>query len=114
LSSVIERLRKRRCYPILLDGEQIHIRALLTSELQTISSIAKGNDDSAIGFAFGCSVLHADGTQVFQRTATESDVEFGTKILVELDLPLDTKAELTGKIMRLSQGPIDHEQLKKN
>lgn len=112
--SVIERLRKRRFYPIQLDGETIHIRSLLTSELQSISVIAKGNDDAAIGFAFGCSVLNPDGSQVFVRSATESDQEFGARILAELDLPLDTKAELTGKIMKLSQGPIDQEQLKKN
>lgn len=114
MGSVSDILRKRRFYPVTIDGDQIHIRALLTSELLAITAIAKNNDDAAIGFAFGCSVLNSDGSQVFNRGSSETDVQFGARILTELDLPLDTKAELTGKIMKLSQGPIDHEQLKKN
>lgn len=110
--SVIDRLRKRRAYPVSIDGEEIKIRALLESELKAVSDFR--DDDESIGFAIGCSVLDADGSQMFMAKQGESPKEFGGRILAELDLPSDTKAELTSKILKLSQGPLKPDDLKKN
>lgn len=110
--SVIDRLQKRRFYPVEIDGEKIHIRALLDSELKAVADFQ--NEDESIGFAIGCSLINEDKSAVFMRTAEESPKQFGARVLAEIDLPSDTKAELTGKILRLSNGPPSAEDLKKN
>ena len=112
MSSVIDRLRKRRFYPITIDGEIVHIRALLQSELKTVEAFK--DEDESIGFAIGCAVLNEDHSQTFTQAQDEQAKEFGARILAELDLPSDTKSELTGKILRLSNGPLKEDELKKN
>jgi len=109
--SVIERLRKRRSYPVEIDGETIKIRALLESELKAVAEFR--DDDESIGYAIGCAILNEDGSQLFTLDM-ETPKEFGARVLLCLDLPSDTKAELTTKILKLSQGPLKPEDLKKN
>lgn len=109
--SVIDRLRKRRAYPVSIDGETIKIRAMLESELKLASEFR--DDDESIGYAIGCAVLNDDGSQVFTSNM-ETPKEFGARVLLALDLPSDTKAELTSKILKLSQGPLKPDDLKKN
>lgn len=110
--SVIDRLRKRRKYPVIIDGETINIRALLDSEIDTVSEFQ--NDDESIGFAIGYGVLNDDGTMAFTPHDGESPKQFGGRVLAELDMPSDTKAEISEKIMKLSKGPLKPEDLKKN
>lgn len=110
--SVIDRLRKRRFYPFEILGEVIHLRALLDSELKTVSEFR--NEDESIGFAVGCALINEDQSPVFMKSADESPKQFGARVLTEIDLPSDTKAELTSKILKLSNGPLSAEDLKKN
>lgn len=110
--SVIDRLRKRRFYPIDIEGETIHIRALLDSELQAVVEF-RDNDES-VGFAIGCALLNEDKSAAFVLSADETSKQFGARVLKELDLPSDTKAEITGKILKLSNGPLKADELKKN
>ena len=110
--SVIERLRKRRFYPIDLDGQTIHIRAMLDSELKAVAEFR--DDDESVGFAIGCALLNEDKSAAFVRAADETSKQFGARVLEELDLPSDTKAEITGKILKLSNGPLKDDELKKN
>lgn len=110
--SVIDKLRKRRFYPVAIDGETVHIRALLDSELKTVTEFQ--NEDESVGFAIGKSVLNEDSSAAFVQLADESPKQFGQRVLTEIDLPSDTKAELTSKILKLSNGPMSAEDLKKN
>jgi hypothetical protein len=110
--SVIDRLRKRRFYPVTIDGETIHIRALLDSELRLVEPFRF--EDASIGFAIGCSLLNEDKSPAFVMEETESPQQFGHRVLNTLDLPQDTKAEVRDKIVKLSEGPPETEDLKKN
>lgn len=110
--SVIDKLRKRRFYPVVIDGETVHIRALLDSELRTVTDFQ--NDDASVGFAIGKAVVAEDASAVFTQLTDETPQEFGRRVLTEVDLPSDTKAELTSKILKLSNGPPSIEDLKKN
>lgn len=110
--SVIDRLRKRRFYPVTIDGEVIHIRALLCSELTVVETFK--NEDESIGFVIGCAVVNEDGSAAFKREPDEPAKVFGAGVLAQIDLPTDTKAELTSKILKLSDGPPKPEDLKKN
>lgn len=110
--SVIDRIRKRRFYPVQIGGEAIHIRAMLDSELNIVSQFK--NEDESIGYAIGCALLNDDQSQAIAATPDETPKQFGARVLKELDLPSDTKAEIVAKIMRLSQGPLKDDELKKN
>jgi hypothetical protein len=110
--SVILKLTKRRFYPFQIDGETIHLRAMLTSELDIVQKFR--DDDESLGFMIGCCVLSENGTAEFMKTADETPKQFGARILCEVDLPLDTRTELINKIIGLSNGPPSQEKLIKN
>ena len=110
--SVISKLTKRRFYPFQIDGETIHLRSLLSSELDAVQKFR--DDDESLGFIIGCSVLNEHGSAEFVKTETETVKEFGARILSEVDLPLDTRTELINKIIGLSNGPPSQEKLIKN
>ena len=112
MSKTIERLRKRRCYPIEIDGETINVRALLTSEQTELMKI-KDHDES-FGYAIGCALVNDDRSPVFMQTADETAVDFGARVLAEIDLPTDTRAELTDLILKLTAGPKSLENAVKN
>lgn len=110
--SVISKLTKRRFYPFQIDGETIHLRSMLSSELDTVQKFR--DDDESLGFMIGCCVLNENGSAEFIKTETETAKEFGARILAEIDLPLDTRTELINKIIGLSNGPPSQEKLIKN
>jgi hypothetical protein len=111
MASVAERLRKRRFYPVKIDGEDVHVRALLESECAEFKPFH--NDDASFGFVIGCGLLNEDKSPAFEREPDEKPQEFGQRVLAELDLPNDTRAELVVAIMRLAQPP-SRESLLKN
>ena len=51
---------------------------------------------------------------MFTSHAEETPQQFGWRVLKELDLPDDTKAELIQKIVKLSSGPPELEKIVKN
>lgn len=110
--SVMSKLTKRRFYPFQIDGETIHLRAMLSSELDTVQKFR--DDDESLGFMIGCCVLNENGLADFIKTDTETPKDFGARILSEIDLPLDTRTELINKIIGLSNGPPSQEKLIKN
>lgn len=110
--SVILKLKKRRFYPFEIGGETIHLRSMLSSELDHVQKFRK--DDESIGYTIGCSVLNEDGSAAFIQRNDETAKEFGGRVLLEVDLPLDTRTELVNKIIGLSNGPPSQEKLIKN
>ena len=111
MASVVERLRKRRFYPVPINGETVHVRALLQSELAESKPFQ--NEESSFGFVIGCGLLNEDGTPVCTRNADESAQAFGERVLAELNLPNDTRTELSLAIIKLAKPP-SHESLVKN
>jgi hypothetical protein len=109
---VADRIRKRRFYPVEIAGEKVHIRGMKHSERNTAEAFR--DHDESVGFAIGCCLLNDDGSEVFTRAAEESPKDFGGRVLKELDLPDDTKAELIQKIVKLSSGPPELEKIVKN
>jgi hypothetical protein len=112
LSSVADRIRKRRFYPFTIAGETVHLRGLTNSEHAEIEPFAM--QDESTGFAIGCCLLNDDGSPVFTRSPDEPATQFGGRVLKELDLPDDTKSELTNKIISLAKGPPKLEEVIKN
>lgn len=111
MASVAERLQKRRFYPVPIDGETVHVRALVESECTELKPFR--NDDESFGYVIGCGLLNDDKSQAFVRLPAEDPKVFGARVLAELDLPNDTRADLVVAILKLAQPP-SRESLLKN
>lgn len=109
--SVIDKIRKRRAWPVTIEGETVLVRALLDSEEGEVKPFA--NDPESYGYAIGCCLLGDDGLPCLKRMPDEESKAFGARVLTELDLPADTRAELCDRILKLATGP-PIESLKKN
>ncbi len=108
-SSVVERLRKRRCFPLVIDGETVHIRSLTESEKRIVMDFK--DCEQSFGYAIGMGLVNDDRTQVFMMSPDETAIQFGERVLVEADLPTDTRTQLATSILKLTNGPTA-EQLK--
>lgn len=112
MSGVIDKLRKRRFYPVTIGGETVHIRGMVFAEHKEVESF--GDSAESWGYAIGCCLLNEDGTLVVSRQADESAKDFGARVLAELNLSDDTRGELIASIVKLSNGPPKIEALAKN
>lgn len=109
--SVIKRLQKRRAYRHQINGEEILIRSLLTSEFDLVMEIR--DDGESLGAAIGFGLLNEDQSAAFTRHPDESVKQFGQRVLRELDLPGDTRRELSEKILSLTVSGPDVDALVK-
>jgi hypothetical protein len=87
---------------------------LTFSELAEVEPFNQTED--SIGFAIGCGLLNDDDSPAMVRQAGESAQAFGARVLTELDLPGDTKLDLSAAIMRATHVPKKEsiEKLTKN
>lgn len=108
----MDKLRKRRFYPVEIEGETVHLRALIDSEHREVEPISRQTE--SFGFAIGCCLMNEDGTPVFTRLPDEDATTFGERVLKELDLPDDSRAQLSNAILKLSNGPPEIGPLVKN
>lgn len=113
-SAVIQRLRKRRAYPLEICGEIIHIRAVTRSEREQMKPHMA--EEVSYGITLGFGLVTVDGSPVFRINDGESVEDFGERVLTEADLPDDTRTEICAAIVKLSQGPTKEqlEALKKS
>lgn len=114
MSSVVERLQKRRRYPIDIDGNDVFIRALKQSERDACEEFK--NDEASLGFAIGIALMADNGEPEFTQSKEETAIEFGNRVLDTLQLPDDTRSQLVNAILKLSNGPTAEQlaALKKN
>ena len=114
MSSVIERLQKRRRYPIEIDGETVFIRSLKQAERDACEQFK--NEESSLGYAIGIALMADNGEPMFTQSADEPAIDFGDRVLTTLDMADDTRSQLVNAILKLSNGPTAEqlEALKKN
>ena len=109
MSDVMDIVRKKRVWPHDIDGDVVHIRPLKQTE--QAAGLSFKEDDSSFGYVIGIGLAHPDGSPVFLQLPEEDPKAFGDRVLLEADMPVDTRTELTLAILRLSNGPTQ-EQLK--
>lgn len=112
---MIERIRKRAFYPLkLVNGETIHLRGLSGKQLETVKPFMQ--DDASVGYVVGVAVLNDDGTNAFTQLKSESPVEFGQRVLSEIELASDVQKQLIDKIFMITNEPdkVQHEAIVKN
>ena len=111
MSSVIQKLLKRRCYPVSIAGEEMHLRMLTIGEGDVLDKL---KDSEKTLFAVGCSLVDADGKQQLPRQPDESYAAYAARLSMELaDMGQDMLGELMSAILKLAKIPSP-ENLQKN
>jgi len=105
MSSVLERLRKRRCYTHTIGGQTVHLRALTHQEIEIVSKFEDNSHGTS--FVIGCCLLNEDESPAFTRDQNESPADFAKRVnqvLIESDLSTDTTSDLAAMAAKLSRG----------
>ena len=105
MSSVIERLRKRRYYPVQIGAETVHVRALTIPEIKAAAEIDATDPLAAVGYMIGCAVVDESGGPAVPKNDGESNIDYGNRVLTTLDLPQDTLMELQAGIEKAGKVP---------
>lgn len=102
---VLDKCAKRRKYPVDIDGEKIHVRALTYDEIDRLQLIGK---DLKTGFILACGLLEDSGeSAVPARVDPESDAEWIARVIpVVRSIPSDTILEIVAAIDKVSR-PAD-------
>lgn len=107
MNSIIERLQKRRCCEVKVNGDSFYVRALTIQERRQIDSI----DEPLLKswFALGCGLCDADGKSEFARDSGKSPSDFAKEIEAACSvgdgIPTDTFRELCDTINKLGLVP---------
>jgi hypothetical protein len=105
MSSVIDRVRKRRKCPVQIGDETVYVRGMTWAEWELIQPVKE--EAWSNGIAIGWCLLEDDGKPVFTREPTEDLETFGKRVLADLDMEIGTGLYLSAKIMRATQEPPD-------
>ena len=113
MSSVLARLKKKRGYPVDIDGETFHVRSLTIGELHRLDLLA---NEHKTGFVVGCALCgEASGEQELPRNSDESDTDWAARVLLELaDVPTDTIRALSDGVAAIGKTPATLEKITKN
>lgn len=104
MSGVLNRLRKKRGYPVEIEGETYHVRSLTLGELRRLEPLAA---ELKTGFVLGCALCSdAEGGQELPANDGEADAAWADRIGNELsDIPTQTIRELTESIAKVGTSP---------
>ncbi len=115
--SVLDKLAKRRFYPVSIGDQEVHVRSLTIREIKRLDAV---DYDARTGLVLGFALLEPDGSPVFvQRKSAdgidaETDSEFSDRVIEQLsETPMDNLAAVSQAVQRLGQ-PVDSDKLKKN
>lgn len=112
MPSIIDRLKKRRCYPIPIGDDRIHLRALTIDELKTVDTLPP---ELAVPFAIGSALVTDAGQSELPRLPEEPSQAYAERIVDSLkDTPLDTINAIRDGIKKLNSEPPPVEDLVKN
>jgi hypothetical protein len=105
LSSVVDRIRRRRKYPVKLGDDTVFVRSMTIAENKAVEPFSA--EIESLGYAIGVCLLNDDGSQVFAIGKDETANAFGARVLAELDIPDDARNIITEAIMKLRQDVPD-------
>lgn len=101
--SVIEKLLKRRCRPVKLGAETVHIRALTMRESLALGELP---DEKKSLYAVGRALCDPAGADEFPFISGETTDEYATRMSVELaDMGQDTMAEIMDAVLKVVKVP---------
>lgn len=116
MSPVLERLRKKRAYPVKIDGDVFHVRSLTIGELRRLDAVSVMADstDSAeekaqlrTGLFYALAICADEtGEAAFPKLVDESDASLARRIKDEFsDVPLETLRAIGEAVQKIGQTP---------
>lgn len=104
MSEVLNRLKKKRGYPVVIDEETFYVRSLTIGEFKRLGEI---QDDQRTGFTIGCALCSDDkGEPEIPQKDGEADSAWAERVLEELaDVPSETIRALAEGVASLSKTP---------
>jgi len=104
MTSLVERIQRRRFYPVPVAGETFHVRALSIADRRRMDAIEDILDKSF--FALGRGLCNGDGSEAFPRRPEEGDLDYARRMANELaEIPTDTFSELCAAINKIGIAP---------
>lgn len=101
MSDVLNRIKKRRCYPVEVGGGTVHVRSLTRGELDRMTALEK---DAKTDFVLGCVLVSSAGEPEFVPEEGESDVDFAKRIKAAvLDVDTETIAAITEAVGKIGK-----------
>lgn len=101
MSDVLNRIKKRRCYPVEVGGGTVHVRSLTRGELDRMAVL---EHEAKTDFVLGCVLVSAAGDPAFVLQAGESDVDFAKRVKGEvLDVDTETIAAITEAVGKIGK-----------
>jgi hypothetical protein len=106
---VLQKCAKRRCYPVDVDGETVHVRAVTLDEINRVQEL---DNDAKTFFLLACGIVESNGEQgVSAKLANEDDVTWIKRVTPELEvIPADTAQLLLKNIDKVSKPGSDLEK----
>ena len=110
MSSVLDAIRIRRCYPVK-EVPGAFVRSLTRAEWKRVKEIDTDISDELL---FGFALTDEKGNPEFTQGKDESDETFANRLLAYFeDVDTKTRRELGNAIIRVGQVPT-HEDIAKN
>lgn len=102
--SVIQRVQKRRKYPITVDGDTIYLRTLSYEDAELIDTITEPVDK--LFYAVGQAMIEDSGEPAFPPIAGETPSEFAARAKAALKgMGQDTLKEISEAITKITKAP---------
>lgn len=88
MPTILERLARRRCYPVQIADETFYVRSLTLGECDDVDKLP---EDLKTPYAIGCALVDDAGTQALPRSkpedgTTPSNEDYAKKILDALQI----------------------------
>jgi hypothetical protein len=103
--SIIERINKRAFYPLkMVNGETIHLRAVRHEHREAVQDFK--DKEESVGYLIGMAVVSDGGEPEFTKSADESAVDFGARVLALIsEIGPDVREQIIKKIFQISNEP---------
>lgn len=104
MSSTAERLLKRSCCPVTINGEEFYVGGLTINERKQVDQIESPITKNF--FAVACGLREKDGTVSFPRSKDETHTDYAARIEQTLgDIETDTLIGLAKEVGRIGKVP---------
>lgn len=101
--SMIDRLKKRRCYPVQIGEDTVYLRSMTLGEMDRTEKLPY---DDRTGFVLACSLIQQDGTPEFSAITGETDAELSGRVIAAMsDVPDDNLRAIADAIQKLRHTP---------
>ncbi len=112
MAGLLEKVNKRRCFPVKLEDREIFVRAMRSDEIARMNQL---ESDARTMFFIGKCLVYANGIPEIPQKGNESDIDFSNRVseaMAAADVDMLTIGEISQAIGRVGQ--VNPEDLRKN